>query len=681
MKQEMFNKLRSFRFKQFSGKAYSAFCSLRKEVTIGVVANCVLTFAAAGTVSAQTNVIAGVSSAETEHELDEVTVTASRVELAMNQAARLVTVITKEEIQQSPVRSIQDLLNYAANIDVVQRGGHGVQADISIRGGSFDQTAILLNGVNLSNPQTGHYSFDIPVNLSDVERIEIIHGPSSITYGASAFSGGINIITKKTPDHKAYANIEAGSHGLWGVQASGALTSELASSQLSAGYNTSDGYTANSDYDIWNLLWQTRLKPEEKSTVDIQLGYNDKRYGANTFYSAAYPNQYDKTSSYFASVRGETGDRLKFIPVIYWNRHYDEFQLYRDGTPDLPSWYVGHNYHRSDVYGANLNIQYTSSLGITSLGSELRNEGVLSNVLGKTMTETDGHYTKSDDRTNVSFALEHNVLLSRFTLTAGLLANYNTSLRGSYKFYPSINVSYRILDNLKTFASWNKATRMPTFTDLYYTTATHIGNTDLKPENSEAFELGVKYNTWFMSLYATAYLMKGKNIIDWVKPNVDAKWESRNITKLDKKGIELGARFALHEVIPVLPEQTVLHAGYARLNQDKSSGNLISNYALNYLRDKVTLKLEHPIVKNVTVNWNFRWQKRMGGYTRYDKGIKGEFANYEPFSTLDLRINWQLKEFMLHLSANNLYDTKFYDLGNVPQAGFWLIGGISYTIR
>ncbi len=681
MKQEMFHKQRAFRFKRFAGKAYSAFNSLHREVTIGVVTSCVLTFAAAGTVSAQTNVMAGVKSSETEHELDEVTVTASRVEMALNQAARLVTVITKDEIQQSPVRSIQDLLNYAANIDVVQRGGHGVQADISIRGGSFDQTAILLNGVNLSNPQTGHYSFDIPINLSDIERIEIIHGPSSITFGASAFSGGINIITKKEPSHKAYANLEAGSHGLWGAQASGVLTAEKATTQLSVGYNTSDGYIANSDYDIWNLLWQTRLKPEKKSTIDVQLGYNDKRYGANTFYSASYPNQYDKTSAYFASIRGESGDKLKFIPVVYWNRHYDEFQLFRDGTPDLPSWYVGHNYHRSDVYGANLNLQYASALGITSFGSEFRNEGIVSNVLGKEMAEKDGHYTKEDNRTNVSFALEHNILLNRFTLTAGLLANYNTFLRGNYKFYPSVNVSYRVLDNLKTFASWNKATRMPTFTDLYYTTATHIGNTDLKPENSEAFELGFKYDTWFMHVYATGFLMKGENIIDWVKQDANAKWESRNITELDKKGIEAGMQMALGDVLPLIPKQTTLSLGYTRLHQDKSSGEYISNYALNYLRDKATVRLEHPLYKNVMANWNFRWQNRMGGYTRYDEGVKGEYTDYEPFSTLDLKITWDLGDLKVHLSANNLFGTKYYDLGNVPQAGFWLIGGVSYTLR
>ncbi|MCD7902125.1 MAG: TonB-dependent receptor plug domain-containing protein [Bacteroides sp.] len=131
--------------------------------------------------------------------LEEVTVTSSRISMPQAQTPKLVTVITRDEIKKAPVNSILELLSYAANIDVLQRGPHGAQADISIRGGSFDQTAVLLNGVNISNAQTGHYSFDIPVNLSDIERIEVLHGPSALVYGTSAFSGGINIITKKIP--------------------------------------------------------------------------------------------------------------------------------------------------------------------------------------------------------------------------------------------------------------------------------------------------------------------------------------------------------------------------------------------------------------------------------------------------------------------------------------------------
>lgn len=675
------NRPLAFRFRRFDKKAYSAFNSMRRIVNIGVMSSCMLISASVKTATAQTtthHTPQNISEID-DQELDEVSITASRVTLSANQSAKLVTVITRDEIQRAPIQSIQDLLNYAAGIDVLQRGGHGVQADISIRGGSFDQTAILLNGVNLSNPQTGHYSFDIPINFNDIERIEVIHGPSSIVYGASAFSGGINIITKKNPDHTAYGKLETGSHNLWNIEAGAALNTNVTNNQLSVGYHSSDGYIRNSDYNIFNLLWQTRLNIE-KSKIDIQLGYNDKKYGANTFYSAEYPDQYDKTSSYFASIKAETGNKLKFIPQIYWNRHDDCFQLFRDGTPNLPDWYKGHNYHRTDVYGANLNLQYQSTYGITSFGAEFRNEGILSNVLGKPLDKPDGKYTKSDDRTNISYVLEHNILLSRFTLTLGILMNYNTALKADYKFYPSINASYWLTDDLKIYSSWSKATRMPTFTDLYYTTKTHIGNTDLKPESSEAFEIGLKYGRLFIQSYLTGYWMKGENLIDWVKENPDDLWESRNLTAIDKKGIELGTKIFFGELVASL-KTTTLQLGYTRLYQNKKSGELISNFTLNYLRDKFTAQVHHPIYRSISANWAFRWQKRMGTYLKYEDLKPTQQVPYSDFSTLDLRIDWKLKNWNIHMTANNIFDTKYYDLGNIPQTGFWLISGISYTFK
>lgn len=681
-RQKIKNSQIAFRFKRFAKKTYSAFNSMHKVVNIGVLSGCALAISFTTTTSAQVSSRDSVAHSKPgDKELEEVTVTASRVNLSLNQSARLVTIISKSEIDRAPVQSIQDLLNYAANIDVIQRGGRGVQADISIRGGSFDQTAILLNGINLSNPQTGHYSLDIPINLSDIDHIEIIHGPASITYGASAFSGGINIITKKNIDHKVFSKIEVGSHNSYNIEAQGNIKNSFSSNTLSVGYNTSDGYIENSDFDLINILWQTHLKPEKKSNIDIQLGYNDKKYGANTFYSAAYPNQYDKTQTYFASISGESGDKLKFIPKIYWSKHNDCFQLFRGGTSNIPDWYTSHNYHKTDVYGVNFNLQYTSKIGITSFGSEFRNEGIVSNVLGKICENYEGRYPKSDNRSNISFALEHNILLRKFTFSIGILTNKNTSLDEDFKLYPAINASYRMIDNLKIYTSWNKAMRMPTFTDLYYTTATHIGNTNLKYEESESYEIGFKYNNHFIDAYVSTYLMKGDNIIDWVKPNIDDKWESRNITNIDKKGIEIGSKIYLNEFIKELNNNNFINIGYTRLHQKKSSKEFISNYALNYLRDKLVVQLNHSIHKNISASWNFRWQNRMGSYIKYEDFKPGRETSYSPFSTLDLKLNWKLKDLNISLSANNIYDTKYYDLGNIPQAGFWLSGGVSYVIR
>ena len=674
MNQKKISSLRAFRFRRFANKAYSAFNSMHKVVNIGVLAGCVLTFAHQANASAQNSQTIEHVTETSEKELDEVTVTASRVELNANLAARLVTVITKQEIDRAPIQSIQDLLSYAANIDVVQRGGHGIQSDISIRGGSFDQTAILLNGINLSSPHTGHYSFDIPVNLSDIERIEIIHGPSSLTYGASAFAGGINIITKKTSDYKAYARLEAGANNLFGAEAKGILKNSIITSQLSASYKSSDGYRQNSDYNIVNMLWQNSLNIE-KSKIDIQLGYNDKKFGANTFYTPAYPNQYDETQTYLFSVSGESGNKLKFIPKIYWTRHDDLFQLVRGNSSEIP-----YNYHRADVYGANLNIQYQSVIGITSFGSEFRNEGILSSVLGKTMENSKGQYTKSDDRTNISFALEHNILLKKVTISVGILANYNTALKDDFKLYPAINASYRLLDNFKIYTSWNKSMRMPTFTDLYYNTKTHSGNPNLSPEKSEAIELGLKYaNHWFRA-NTSVYYMEGHNLIDWVKENPESKWQSINKAKVYKTGIEANTKFYPYYIAQLLPRETSFEIGYTRIfqNSRENSGEVSSNYLQNYLRDKLTIQANIPIYKGFSLFGAFRWQNRMGSFIKYNDGKAGNKVGYKPYSTLDLKLNWKINKLQINLSANNVYNTHYYDLGNIPQAGFWLSGGADY---
>ncbi|MDH6304440.1 vitamin B12 transporter [Parabacteroides sp. PF5-5] len=674
MKQRVLNRSFAFRFKRFMRKGYAAFCSMHKVVNIGVVTGCVLAATPVQTTKAQA--VAGEQLQKVwEEELDEVMVTASRLEMPLSQTAKLVTVITKEQVEQAPVQSIQDLLVYVANIDVIQRGGHGVQADISIRGGSSDQNAILLNGVNLSNPHTGHYSFDIPINLSDIERIEIIHGPSALVYGASAFSGGINIVTKKNTDTRLYANVEAGMHKLRGIEARGTAQTGIASHSLSVGHSASEGYIANSDYDLYNVLWQTRMNLPQASKLNIQLGYNDKKYGANTFYSAKYPNQYDQTSSYVGSVKGEFGSSFKIVPILYWNRHHDQFDLIKGSD-------TGRNYHRNDTYGGNLIFIYSSKLGNTSLGGELRKEDIMSSVLGKPMVEPHRKYKMYDDRTNTSVALEHTYSLKRLVLSAGLLMNHNTLLKGKYKFYPSVNAAYRPVDELKITASWSKSTRMPTFTDLYYTTETHNGNEGLKPERSEALDLGLKWEQPLVQAYLTGFFLWGRDMIDWVKEDPsDPKWASWNFTKINTQGIEAGVCFRLAEWLPALGKTSSLALDYARMHQTCDTKGLISKYALNYLRDKFTTRLSHDIYKGLSASWYFRFQQRMGTYEKFEHSEKTGDHPFPAFSTLDLKLAYQYKAITFHLNLNNLYNTTYFDLGNIPQPGFWLTGGISCSIN
>lgn len=660
-----------YRFKRFARKSYSVFNSLHKAVTIGVLSGCALMSAHAASVD-PVETVHTTSSSDTIplKELDEVVVTASKTALPLNLATKQVTLITREEMERSPVRSVEELLHQVAGIDILQRGPHGVQADISLRGGSFDQTAILLNGINLTNPHTGHYSFDLPVNLSDIERIEIVQGPSSLVFGAGAFSGGINIITKRDGQSNLSATLEGGMHGLFGGEARGAYKGSSSVHRLSAGYKRSDGYIANSDYKISNLLWQSHFSAE-KSIIDFQVGMNDKKQGANTFYTGQFPNQFDDTRAFFASVRGETYGKLKFIPQMYWSRHYDRFELIRNDATTIPF-----NYHRSDLFGMNLNLQYASTLGITNVGGEIRTESILSSRLGKPLPDPVGKYVKSDSRSNISFFLEQNIVLDRFTFSLGGVVNHNTAYTHSARFYPAVNASFRPSEQWRLYASWNRATRMPTFTELWYTEKTHTGNSKLQAEHSEAFECGVKYLHAVVQGSLSTFYLKGRNMIDWVKEEPEDKWASTNHTVINRKGVEINLHFNLREWFGEKQPFIGLNMGYMYLDQNKAENELISKYALNYLRHKCTANLTHKVTRNLTFSWNYRWQQRMGSYISYAHSKEGERTAFQPFGLLDVKADYRWRHYNFFVNASNLFNTPYMDYGDVPQPGFWLTGGV-----
>jgi iron complex outermembrane receptor protein len=672
MKQQKIKLMQAFRFRRFARRNYAVFNSLHKVINTGVITGCMLTFAATTETAAQSKVSA-IRDSIPEQELEELIVSSSKAELTLNQTAKLVTIITKDEIARQPVESVSDLLKNIVGLDVRQRGPNGVLSGIAVRGGTFEQTAILLNGANLTNLQTGHYNLDLPINLSDIERIEIIQGPTSLLYGAGAFSGGINIITKKNSETGLSLEAQSGTHKLFEVNARKTVKTKNSNHSLSAGYASSEGYIENSDYQIINSLWQSNFTINDNSYLNFQLGLNDKKYGANTFYSAAYPDQYDKNRTLFAAVKGSTGTKLKLTPQFYWHRHFDHYQLIKNQS-------TGENFHRTDVFGFNLNAQYKWQVGITNFGGEVRNEGIISSNLGKDILQGKEPYNWSDNRTNLSFFLEHNFVLEQFTAGIGLLTNYNTAFTDDASLYPSVNVTYRLTPNWKIFASWTNAIRIPTFTDLYYKGRTHKGNSNVRPEKSTAFELGLKYVYPAISMSANGFYMKGIGLIDWIKEHPDSLWESRNLTDLDKAGFETNFVLNLSKFFSKIPA-TRLSLGYMFMHQSKDVNSLISNYVMDYLKHKFTVGLSHPIYRNLSTNWQFRWQDRAGSYTKYENNqTTGIETSYKPFSLLDVKFNWEIEKMNIFLKIHNLFDTYYFDLGNVPQPGIWVIGGIQYKI-
>lgn len=665
-------------WRHFDHKAYSTFRSLKREIKIGVLAFATLTFANVETVTAQTE---SHAQNQKEVEMEEVEVTGSRIPTTLNQAARIVTVLDRKAIEAAPVQSVNDLLKYAIGVDVRQRGDLGVQTDISIRGGTFDQITLLLNGANICDPQTGHNAADFPVDLKDIERIEILEGPAGRVYGTSSLLGAINIVTKSDAKSHVDVHAEGGSYGLFQSGARINISKGNFSNQISGNVLRSDGGTENSDSKMQKAYYQGEYTHQDVN-VSWQAGYSNKDYGANTFYSGLYPNQFEHTRKYFASAQAETKGFLHLKPMVYWTQAYDRFELIRGDESKVPF-----NYHKTTTYGLNLNSYFTTILGKTAVGAEMRNEDVISTKLGETLNEpkpisgSDRSYDKGLNRTNISFHLEHNILLDRFTLSAGCMATMNTNLDDhSFRLYPGADASYQLSDAWKIYASYNTSLRMPTFTELYYTTnETHQGNKHLKPEEMQAFELGSKYLTPGVQFTVSAYFHKGKNMIDWVRAADETIWKSINYTRINTWGIEASSLFNINELLGQSFPIKTLYLGYSYIYQDKDENtDYISQYALNNLKHKFVARLEHKIWNKLSASWAFRWQKREGNYTDYSQSTKGEITDFKPYGILDLKISWSTPKYTLYAEGNNLFDKKYYDLGNVRQPGIWIRGGASY---
>ncbi|MBS2100516.1 TonB-dependent receptor [Carboxylicivirga linearis] len=665
-------------FKQWQGVNYAAFNSLHKVVRIGTMLAVYLSWFGFKQTIAQTDSL----SINKKISLEEVEVSARRSTAVYSEVGRILHVISRKEIEKLPVYSVQDLLRYAMNVDVRQRGPLGVQADVSIRGGSFDQVMILFNGINVTDPQTGHLSLNLPVDMQSIESVEILEGPGARVYGPGAFSGAINFVTGSKSTNNATVNAMAGQNGLYNVAANTTIKTGKLKSYAAANVANSDGYIDNTDFKNHSIFYQGLLDLGTEK-IDFQVGYNDKEYGANAFYTPKYPEQFEQNKTTFASVKMTTGTKVKITPALYWRRHQDRFELFRN---EAPSWYTTHNYHLTDVYGANVNAVIPWKLGKTSFGGELRGENIWSNNIGVDMEEPidvpgeDAQFTKFYERTNMSTFLEHVYNYNKFSVSAGVLMNWNSSLGIGVDFFPGVDVSYWASNNVKLFGSVNKSLRLPTFTDLFYDGPTNIGNPDLKPEEALTYEGGVKYlNDWF-SGQVSAYYRQSENLIDWGRLEGEVEYQTRNLSDMDSYGLTFQGRVNVKELAASSP-LTSIDFGYAFIDQDKNApDDYESVYVLDYLKHKFNVAANFQILKKLTAGVNVQWQDREGGYQKYLETGEEVATDYQPFWLTDMRLQWNEAKYKVYVDASNLFDNTYYDLGNVPQPGRWIKAGVQVSL-
>ena len=513
-----------------------------------------------------------------------------------------------------------------------------------------------------------------------------MEGPASRVYGLNAFGGAINIITSTENHSNLKANLTGGQFGFVdGGVASNIVTAGL-KNYLSAHYNSSDGYIKNTDFQQKNA-WYTGKLNTGVGEIQLQAGHSTKSFGANSFYTPVYPDQFENTATTLTSVRIESKGRFHVSPTVYWRRNQDRFELFRY-LDQAPSWYKNHNYHLTNVYGSAINSWFASSLGKSSLGAEFRSEDILSNVLGKPLFkpvpvpgDKIHQYTLSDSRKNFSFYAEHSVYTEHFSISGGVMANLNTQTGDRLNLYPGLDFSWNIHKDLKYYFSLNKSLRIPTFTDLYYKSATNVGNIDLKPEEAVAFESGFKLNAQWYTGNITYFHRWGNNIIDWVKKADETVWKAENITNLNTDGIELSSKFFIGKGLKNKPFIKYITLSYSWLDQGKQSGSYSSKYVMDYLRNKIVLGINHSIIGNLSADWKFSYQDRNGIYTKWEGSAYGKDVPYPSLYLVDARILWQNKSSVFYIELSNLLDQKFEDYSNVEQPGRWIKFGIKSQIR
>ena len=534
----------------------------------------------------------------------------------------------------------------------------------------------------------------------------MLEGAASRVYGGQSFGGAINIVTRHDKGHTADLAASGGSFGTATGEARLSLMTGKVSNRISGGGGRSDGGTQNSSWRKGQLFYQGDYKSDDLK-LDWQFGFSKKSYGANTFYSAAYPDQYERNQRLMASVDAEykvknderrvkdknymkddtnaKSSHLTLLSSVFWNRSWDNFQLVHNST-------FGENFHRTDVFGIKAGGHVDWKLGKTAVSALLRHENILSTNLGCNRQPEGSFYAWNDNRTTVSFSLEHNILLRHWTISAGVMASMTSAIDHRFRFYPGVDVAYRPTSRWKLLFSYNKGFRLPTFTELYYKSPTHEGNRDLKAEHNHSFSLGGQYSTQGLSASVRGFYHRGTQMIDWVMYAPDDIFHTASFD-LDNVGVQVQGKASFAQLLGHDTWVRSLSVGYTYIHQTKhdAEGVVKSNMAMEYLRHKAVASLTHRIFSRLSMTWDVRWQERVGSYVS-----DGSLVGYHPYWLLDAKLLWSMPEDSgsksqlsacnfqlseLYVQATNLTNHRYRDLGAVPQPGIWVMAGARVRLK
>ncbi len=583
---------------------------------------------------------------EQPQKLDEILITSSRIDIPFSENSRTITVISTTEIERSGVTNVTDLLQQFAGIDIRRRGTVGMQSDLYIRGGSFDQTLLLIDGIKVEDAQTGHHTMNMALPIEVIERIEIIKGSAARIFGQNAFTGAINIVTKKSSDNVNALGYQLGSFGQQNV--SGTLGKEYENSSIigHASVNTSDGYRYNTDFQNQNYFLKSSIN-KKTNPIEAIAYFTERKFGANGFYaSPSAINQYEETQTSLVGVSTafSTG-KFKIKPRIYWRRNQDMYVFVRDN----PAIY--RNLHITNKIGAEINTSYESELGITGFGIDVAKVFLRSNNLG------------DREREMINVFLEHRFKLfnDKFDVTPGIAINYFSDFK--FHAFPGIDLGYVLNEKWKVYGNVGYTYRIPTYTDLFYSDPTTLGNENLDPEEAISQELGLKYFGSEFNASFAFFNRDSNNLIDYVKENEDDLWQATNIRDLNTIGFELNGSYNFS----IRGFDQKFNLGYAFIEDEVKELDInFSRYSINSLRHHLTATLNSQFIKGLFQSVTLKHAERTSG---------------DSYTVVDASVSLRINGLEISAIANNIFNTEYTETNLVPMPKGNMLFGLNYKFN
>lgn len=554
-------------------------------------------------------------------------------------------ILSEGRILDESSGAISDPLSFVSAIDLRQRGAFGVQADLTLKGSTFEQVAVAIDSINVNDPQTGHFNLDIPLTAYDIESIRVEKEGFSSVYGAGALAGAVNYITKKPASNSFNTDLVFGDFDLYGQVLSISRVEGDLGARISYDHKKSSGARPDTDFD--NRTGTVYLSRDlENGMVDLFFGFQKKDFGASTFYSNLFPDEQEHTQTEFARIGLDSlirGNSLK--NNLYLRQHRDKFILNKNNPTSV-------NYHTTYLYGWNSSAVVPTRLGDLSLGLDTGMDEINSTNLGR-------------------HSRLHEAGL--FGIQPKRFGRFDSDLRfrlDHYHGWPwqksfNAGLGYELNDALRLSLSLGRAFRMPSFTELFYSDAANKGDPNLGIEKSDNLAAGAQFKSKSFNFGAGFFLRQGHDLIDWVRQGSSQPWQATNLGKVDFRGVDLNLEVRSSLKAGAYSLENIKFS-YTYTDADNKSTQVQSKYALDVLKHSLNVGLSQRLC-GFDLGLQFYYQQRYLANTY----LFGDFY-------LARRFTKQGLVFEPFVKITNFTNAKYYEVSGVVEPGRWVQSGVKF---